>query len=72
MMTSVPIHLNGTPHAVPSGASLETVLRDAGLDADTSGIAVAVNDTVIPRAAWKAHRLQAGDRVEIVRAVQGG
>jgi sulfur carrier protein len=36
------------------------------------GIAIAVNDAVVPRSRWEAHSLKEGDRVEIVRAVQGG
>ncbi len=36
------------------------------------GIAIAVNDTVVSRSRWHEHELQDGDRIEIVRAVQGG
>jgi len=39
---------------------------------DSRGIAVAVNDQVVHRSAWNARELREGDRVEIVRAVQGG
>ncbi len=35
-------------------------------------LAVEINHTVIPRSAHAAHRLQAGDHVEIVRAIGGG
>jgi len=33
---------------------------------------VAVNEGVVPRDAWGERELQEGDRVEIIRAVQGG
>ena len=36
------------------------------------GIAVAVNDEVVPREAWGRCVLADGDAVEIVTAVQGG
>jgi len=36
------------------------------------GVAVAVNDMVVPRTQWAARRLAPGDAVEIVRATQGG
>ncbi len=36
------------------------------------GVAVAVNDAVIPRGSWEDQGLTAGDRVEILRATQGG
>ncbi len=36
------------------------------------GIAVAVNGEVVPKGSWSERTLQADDRVEIIRAVQGG
>jgi sulfur carrier protein len=36
------------------------------------GIAVAVNDAVVPRRVWKTTILAPGDRVEVLTAVQGG
>jgi len=36
------------------------------------GIAIAVNDAVVPRSQWQLRTLQEGDKIEIVRAVQGG
>jgi sulfur carrier protein len=36
------------------------------------GVAVAVNDEVVPRRAWSATALADGDRVEVLTAVQGG
>lgn len=37
-----------------------------------SGIAVAVNGEVVPRATWPVVVLRDGDVVEVVTAVQGG
>lgn len=36
------------------------------------GIAIALNGRVVRRAEWAATPLSAGDRIEIVRAMQGG
>lgn len=36
------------------------------------GMAVAVNDEVIPRGRWQQQSVDDGDRVEIIRATQGG
>jgi sulfur carrier protein len=36
------------------------------------GIAVALNGEVVPRSAWDATGLEAGDRVEVLTAAQGG
>lgn len=37
-----------------------------------SGIAVAVNDVVIPRHQWPTVAMEDGARIEVVTAVQGG
>ncbi|MFD9730029.1 sulfur carrier protein ThiS, partial [Streptomyces sp. NPDC059072] len=37
-----------------------------------SGVAAALNETVVPRGQWPATALGEGDRVEILTAVQGG
>jgi len=41
-------------------------------DGHPPGVAVAVNDEVVPRGDWAARRLADGDVVEVVTAVQGG
>lgn len=66
------ISVNGRLCPLPPGASLATVLAELGIGEDTPGVAVAVNDRVVPRAAWAARRLEPGDRIEVVRAVAGG
>jgi len=37
-----------------------------------SGIAVALNGEVVPRGSWTATVVRAGDRIDVVTAVQGG
>lgn len=64
------------PGGTPSGAVPGTAVGTApDVLADLSapvGVAAAVNDRVVPRSAWATTELHAGDRVEIVTAVQGG
>ena len=36
------------------------------------GVAVAINETVVPQNQWAAHILNPGDRVLVIRATQGG
>jgi sulfur carrier protein len=36
------------------------------------GIAIALNEVVIPKGEWGKHVLQAADRVFVIRATQGG
>jgi sulfur carrier protein len=40
--------------------------------ATPKGFAIALNGAVVPRAAWAATALNDGDRIEIIRAMQGG
>ena len=74
-MTQAPvtarIRLNGQDEVV-AAATLEALLEEKAVDVAQRGIAVAVNGEVVPRAAWTATPLRSGDRVEIVRARQGG
>lgn len=47
-------------------------LRRQGISPDEKGIAIAINEAVINRRAWERVRIKANDKVEIVRATQGG
>ncbi|MFS4095213.1 sulfur carrier protein ThiS [Streptomyces sp. AF1A] len=70
MTASVTISVNGERRQVSPGTALDTVVRS--LVAAPSGVAAAVNETVVPRAQWPATALAEGDRVEVLTAVQGG
>ena len=64
------ITLNGKDQDVPADSTVAAVV--ALLTTTESGCAVAVNDEVVPRHDWTARVLTAGDRVEVLTAVQGG
>jgi sulfur carrier protein len=64
------IQLNGEWQEVAPGTALDTLVRS--LTAAPSGVAAALNETVVPRARWSATSLSEGDRVEVLTAVQGG
>ena len=64
------ITLNGNAQAVTDDCSVAELV--AQVSERTSGIAVAVNGEVVPRGSWSDTVLAAGDRVELVTAVQGG
>lgn len=64
--------INGQRQPLPVNGTLVQLLRQLGTDPDTPGVAVAVNDQVVRRPDWAVRRLAPGDRVEVVRAVQGG
>lgn len=64
------LSVNGSPREVPAGTSVRGLL--ALLDLEGRRVAVAVNRSVVPRSAYEAHALAAGDRVEVLEAVGGG
>lgn len=64
-------YVNDSPQPLPPAGTLLQLL--AALDlADTYGIAVALNDFVVPRQSWPDQPVQAHDRILIIRATQGG
>jgi sulfur carrier protein len=67
------VELNGTPVELAQGATVATAVLEAGADAGNGrGVAVAVDGQVVPRGLWSKTRLESGQSVEVVRAVQGG
>jgi sulfur carrier protein len=63
------VELNGRPHDVGPNTTVADLVR--ALATDASGCAVAVNGAVVPRSDWQ-RGVAAGDRVEVLTAVQGG
>ncbi len=71
--TAIHIEVNGEAAEHPAGTTVAELLRTRGLDpAAPKGIAVAVNDEVVPKSDWGAAVLQDGHRVEVITARQGG
>ena len=66
------ILLNGEDREIDDGLTISGLLVEIGIDPSQKGSAVAVNGEIALRQEWAASALQAGDRVDIIRAVQGG
>ncbi|MFE2379571.1 sulfur carrier protein ThiS [Streptomyces sp. NPDC059398] len=64
------VSVNGEPRTIAPGTTLDVLV--GGLTTAPSGVAAAVNETVVPRGLWARTALGGGDRVEILTAVQGG
>lgn len=64
------IRVNGEPRTLGPGACVAELIEALGLGGRK--LAVAVNRAVVPRSQYRARRLVAGDRVEILEAVGGG
>jgi sulfur carrier protein len=66
------ISLNGRDSEVPAGETLAAVLARLGVPADARGVAVAVDDEVVPRSEWETFVPAEHARVEVLTAMQGG
>ncbi len=63
------VWINGNRRELADGASVADAVVHLGA---RSGVAVAVDAEVVPRADWPSRRLSEGARVEVLTAVQGG
>ncbi len=64
--------VNGKEVDTEPDVTLEALLAQSLKKDGRDGIAVAVNGEVVPKGSWSERTLQANDRLEIIRAVQGG
>jgi sulfur carrier protein len=64
------VTVNGVPDQMAEGTSVDDVVERLGRG--RAGIAVAVNEEVVPRSQWRGAHLRDGDRVEVLTAAQGG
>jgi sulfur carrier protein len=55
-----------------AAATVAELLAARGIDAKARFLAVAVNGSVVRRVDWPSQPLSPGDRIEIVRPLQGG
>jgi thiamine biosynthesis protein ThiS len=70
MSQDITIHLNGEPRTLAAQTSLAALV--ATLGPDPRGVAIERNREIVPKSAWDACVLQAGDRLEVVQFVGGG
>ncbi|WP_159023396.1 sulfur carrier protein ThiS [Formosa sp. L2A11] len=66
----ISINVNNAIHQVAEDTSLATIVSK--LSPIKNGIAVAVNNTVIPKNNWKKTRVLNNDNILIIQATQGG
>jgi sulfur carrier protein len=68
----VNVVVNGRSRNVAEDSTVEDVVREVRGEGVHSGVAVARNGEILPRAAGKDPRVADGDRIEVLAAVQGG
>jgi sulfur carrier protein len=68
--------VNGEPYPLdgplPIADLVARLLPGLVVDGAPRGVAIAIDDAVVPRSAWGTTNVRPGDRVEVVTAVQGG
>ena len=67
---TITVQVNGVASTFDAPIALDALV--ATLTAAPSGVAAALNDTVVPRTRWPDTPVADGDRVEVLTAVQGG
>jgi sulfur carrier protein len=68
---AIPIIYNGSPSETVEKSTLKDYLAAAGIF-DQPGIAVALNETVVPRNEWANIEIKANDNIIVIKATQGG
>jgi sulfur carrier protein len=67
------ININNKPKLIELQDSITVQhLLDLEIPERQSGIAVAVNNMIVPRVDWSQHRILANDNILIIQATQGG
>jgi sulfur carrier protein len=65
------IYINSKLHELPNPQPISKALELLNI-AHAKGIAIAVNNLVIPRTQWEQHLLQDNDDITLIKATQGG
>jgi len=63
------VYLNGKEKELKS--TLQLVLEADGLS-NKKGVAVAVNNQVVPKSSWESFSLKENDKILVIQASQGG
>ena len=65
------VFLNNDPIDIASDNSLQDLMGQTGFS-DKVGIAVAINNKVVPKTKWNETILQDNDKVIVISATKGG
>ena len=65
------ITFNDHKHQVEELISVQVALN-TWIGEKQKGIAVAVNETIVPKTQWESYILQPDDKVLVIKATQGG
>ncbi|SFU45632.1 sulfur carrier protein [Pustulibacterium marinum] len=66
----ITVNVNNHAHQIAASTTLSALLQQ--LNISTSGIAVAINQRVVPKQQWATQSLQDQQNILIIKATQGG
>ncbi len=64
------VYINGKATTCQANTSLLTLLKENNIE--TNGVAVAINQKVIPKAIWEETIMEAESKILVIKATQGG
>lgn len=65
------LYINNQKKDIEGEFSIDILLNTLKFE-NTRGVALAVNDRVVPRSEWENFQVQDQDKITIIRATQGG
>jgi sulfur carrier protein len=65
------VYINSNLQQLQDNAKIVDALASLNINAQ-KGIAIAINNNVIPRQEWATHDLAPGDKITLIKATQGG
>lgn len=65
------IYVNNQLREIDTQSSIDTLLSSLSITTQ-KGIAIAVNDNVVPRNEWDHFQLKEADKITLIKATQGG
>lgn len=67
----IEVLVNNKPHHFSPDTSLRHLLEEIRMT-DPKGVAIAINDEVVPKNNWSNRLLKNADKILIIKASQGG
>lgn len=65
------ITVNQQVYQITYNCNIQQLFKDV-LQQTNQGLAIAINQNIIPKTQWESHLLQPGDQIIIIKATQGG
>ncbi len=65
------IYINSKPHPCAFPKALTDIFTELNMSV-SRGVAVAVNEVVVPKTEWENFQLKDNDKILIIKATQGG